>query len=54
MEIAGVGDVDGWICEVVRDQVSGLGGFDVGVELLDVHDGDGSEDGNVERGCLNG
>ena len=44
----------GQICDVVRDRVSGLGRFDVGVKLLDVHDGDGSEDGNVERGCSKG
>ena len=31
-----------------------MGGFDVGVKLLDVHDGDSSEDGDVERGCLKG
>ena len=41
----------GKICKVVGDRVSGLGGFDVGVKLLDVHDGDGLEDGNIERGC---
>ena len=44
----------GRICEVVGDQVGGLGRFDVGVKLLDVHDGDGSEDGDVERGCSKG
>ena len=44
----------GWVCDVVGDRVGGLGGFDVGVKLLDVHDGDGSEDGNIERGCLKG
>ena len=44
----------GWICNGVGDQVGGLGGSDVGVELLDVHDGDGSEDGDVERGCSKG
>ena len=44
----------GWICKVVRDRVSGLSGFDVGVKLLDVHDGDGSEDGDIERGCSKG
>ena len=42
------------ICEVVRDRISGLSGFDVGVKLLDVHDGDGSEDGDVDTGCLKG
>ena len=26
----------------------------VGMKLLDVHDGDGSEDGDVERGCSKG
>ena len=44
----------GRVCNVVGDRVGGLGGFDVGVKLLDVHDGDGSEDGNVERGCSKG
>ena len=44
----------GWICEVVRDRVSGLGRFDVGVKLLYIHDGDGSADGDVERGCSKG
>ena len=44
----------GRICEVVGDRVSGLGGFDVRVKLLDVHDGDGSKDGDIERGCSNG
>ena len=44
----------GWICEVVGDWVSGLSRFDVGVKLLDVHDGDGSEDGNIEGGCSKG
>ena len=28
--------------------------FNVGVELLDVHDGDSSEDESVESGCLKG
>ena len=41
----------GWICDVVGDWVGRLSRFDVGVKLLDVHDGDGSEDGDVERGC---
>ena len=41
----------GRICEVVGDRVGRLGRFDVGVKLLDVHDGDGSEDGDVERDC---
>ena len=70
MEIVGVGDVGavlvlksfsvggpvgvGWICDVVGDRVGRLGGFDVGVKLLNVHDGDGSEDGDIERGCLKG
>ena len=31
-----------------------MSGFDVGVKLLDVHDGDSLEDGNIERGCSNG
>ena len=44
----------GWICEVVRDWIGRLSRFDVRVKLLDVHDGDGSEDGNVERGCSKG
>ena len=44
----------GQICEVVRDQVGRLGGFDVGVKLLDVHDGDSLEDGDIERGCSKG
>ena len=44
----------GQICNVVRDWVSGLGRFDVRVELLDVHDGDGLEDGNIEGDCLKG
>ena len=43
----------GQICNVVRDRVGGLSGFDVGVKLLDVHDGDSSEDGN-EEGCSKG
>ena len=43
----------GKICKVVGDWVSRLGGFDVGVKLLDVHDGDSSEDGN-EEGCSKG
>ena len=33
---------------------SELGGFDVGVKLLDVYDGDGSEDRDIKRGCLKG
>ena len=33
---------------------SELGGFDVGVKLLNVHDGDGSEDGKVEGGRSEG
>ena len=41
-------------CEVVGDWVGGLGGFDVGVELLGVHDGDSLEDRDIERGCLKG
>ena len=43
-----------WVYEVVGDWVRGLGRFDVRVKLLNVHDGDGSEDGNVEEGCLEG
>ena len=31
-----------------------MGRFDVGVKLLNVHNGDGSEDGKVEGGCLEG
>ena len=31
-----------------------MGGFDVRVKLLDVHDSDGLEDGDIERGCLKG
>ena len=31
-----------------------MGGFDVRVKLLNVHDGDGSEDGKVEGGGLEG
>ena len=41
-----------WIYDVVGDRVSGLGGFDVKVELLNVHGGDGLENGDVEKGCL--
>ena len=44
----------GRICDVVRDRVGGFGRFDVRVKLLDVHDGDDSEDGDIERGCLKG
>ena len=44
----------GWICEVDGDWVSRLGRFDVGVKLWDVLDGDGSEDRDIERGCLKG
>ena len=44
----------GRICDVVGDRVGGLGGFDVRVKLLDVHDGDGLEDGDIERGCSKG
>ena len=44
----------GWICDVVGDRVGRLSGFDVGVKLLDVHDGDGLEDEDVERGCSKG
>ena len=70
MEVIGVGDVDAvlvlkksfsicgpvgvrWVCDVVGDRVGGWSRFDVGVKLLDVHD-DGSEDGNIERGCSKG
>ena len=31
-----------------------MGRFNVGVKLLNVHDGDSSEDGEVEKGCLEG
>ena len=31
-----------------------MGGFDVRVKLLNVHDGDGSEDGEVEGGRSEG
>ena len=41
-------------CKVDGNQVSRLSRFDIGVELLDVHDGDSLEDGDVERGCLKG
>ena len=44
----------GQIYKVVRDRVRRLSRFDVRVELLDVHDGDSSEDRDVERGCLKG
>ena len=44
----------GQIYEVVGDWVRWLGGFDVRVKLLNVHDGDGSEDGKVEGGCSEG
>ena len=44
----------GQTCELNRDWVSGLSGFNVGVKLLDVHDGDNSEDRDIERGCLKG
>ena len=43
-----------WICNVVGDRVGRLGGFDVRVKLLDVHDGDGLEDGDIERSCSKG
>ena len=33
---------------------SELGRFDVRVKLLDVHDGDSLEDGDIERGCSKG
>ena len=39
----------GRVCDVVGDRVGGLGGFDVRVKLLDVHDGDGSEDGTLRE-----
>ena len=42
----------GWTCKVDGDQVSGLGRFDVRVKLLDVHDGDSSENRDVERGFM--
>ena len=41
-------------CDVNRDQNSGFISVNVGVELLDVHDGDGSEDGDIEGGCSKG
>ena len=44
----------GWICDVVGNWVGGLSGFDVRVKLLDVHDGDSLEDGDVEGGCWKG
>ena len=44
----------GRTCEVDGDWVGGLGGFDVRVKLLDIHDGDGLEDGDIERGCSKG
>ena len=44
----------GWVYEVVGDWAEGLGKFDVGVKLLNVHDGDGLEDGNIEGGCSEG
>ena len=44
----------GWTCEVDGDWIGRLSGFDVRMKLLDVHDGDGSEDGDIERGCLKG
>ena len=31
-----------------------MSGFDVRVKLLDVHDGNSSEDRDIERGCLKG
>ena len=42
----------GRVCDVVGDRVGGLGGFDVGVKLLDVHVGDDLVNGDVERGRL--
>ena len=62
MEIVGVRDVIlvskkcfrvsgpigvGQVCKVVGVWVSGLSRFDVGVKLLDDHDGDSSEDGDI-------
>ena len=44
----------GWTCKVDGDQISRLSGFDVGVKFLNVHDGDSSEDGYVERCCSKG
>ena len=44
----------GQTCEVDRDWIGRLSRFDVGVKLLDVHDGDGSEQGDVERGYWKG
>ena len=37
-----------------RNATRKLTGFDVRVKLLDVHDGNGSEDGDVEKGCSKG
>ena len=31
-----------------------MGRFDVGVKLLNVHDGNSLEDGDIEGGCLEG
>ena len=44
----------GQICDVVGDLVSGLSRFDVRVKLLDVHDGNSLEDGDIQGGCLKG
>ena len=44
----------GWTCKVDGDQIGRLSGFDVKVELLDVYDGDSSEDGDIERGFSKG
>ena len=44
----------GWTCEIDGDQISRLSRVGVGVELLNVHDGNSSKDRNIERGCLKG
>ena len=44
----------GWTYKLDRDWIGRLNRFDVGVKLLNVHDGDGSEDGKVDRGCSKG
>ena len=44
----------GWTCEVDRDWIGGLSGFDVRVKLLNAHDGDDLKDRDVEGGCSKG
>ena len=44
----------GWTYKLDRDWIGRLNRFDVGVKLLNVHDGDGLEDGNTEGGCSEG